>query len=490
MKLEDVKLSHIRNFLKWYKELETCPFTKKALWRLQKVCWEADLEVYWDYRDEITSEQVDKMLTHGLAGYDQLYMECHDYNYDHMWEMKSTFIKELSMDLEDLTKEFIESVMKDCECEEDEVIEYAETSLFEFIRETFEEELQVDLNIDELIKGTSGEVWVDCEDFYAYDFIDPKSLDAEKLLFSRLRDPKSVSEIDIYEEEIGCAGLDDLDESKEFSVCIADSLDEYLCKLGEAQRKSESDDPTELYFMARVDGSLYNVDRDNVYLAREPNYETNDSEVVFMDEKTWKETPCSAYEGFGAFEDAFNNHIYSYTINWWNDNKHNLSSRDRQGRSVVHYALCLNVLHEIVGEIKSQGKEHLYQAEDIHGVSPLSLVVALSDEEDFVDYEQTISTFMKEAYAKTLNTLPRKNETCLSWETKSNVMGNVGDTTFAILECNSMINLLLEGYNLETELLCFHMVHKEFMYFSIDFFDNIRILDTPITVYLDGTVAA
>jgi len=491
---QEIKMSQVRNFLAWYERMKTdIPFTKKGLWKIQKECWDSDLEYYWHYNDSFSEDQVTKILEGGLDGYNEICCEIEEHCYDSNHETIDEFIKNIDICEDDLTDGFKEENKALYECDDD-IVEETRDDLNDFILEHFREELHVNMDFEDLLKRTHGEIYIDCEDFYQYDFFDIKELNPEKLLFATTDRELTDEERDLLSVELSVTLLEDLDEVDEFSVLVADSLNDYLNMLVEAENKNTTEKQAELYFMARVGSGLYDVNRDNLYLSREPNFDASDSPVEFMDVETFKKAPCSSYENFDKFKTDLHGHIYEYAREYFLSNKNNLDKRDAYGRTLVHYALYVDMLGRIEQNIWEQDKKHLYYAEDDNHVSPLALAIDISEDESAPsEAKENISLFMEAAYSNLLNLLPRKNATCSLWETTSTMLGSREGVDYYVVESNLQEYRLDEDmgdYGLDSEVICLNAVDNTFSTLSIDSFTELFPLEKPAKVYLDGTIAA
>lgn len=492
----EIKMSQVRNFLNWYERCKAeIPFTKKGLWKIQKECWSSDLEYYWHYDDSFSSDQVEKILEGGLDAYNEICCEIEEYCYDSCHEMRDHFISEISICEDDLTDEFKKENQALHECEEDDIVDECRDDLNEFILEYFRDDLYVTFDFEDLLKRTSGEVYIDCEDFYQYDFFDIKELNPEKLLFATTDRELTDEERDLISEELSVTLLEDLDEVDEFSVCVASSLDEYLNMLAEAENKNTTEKPAELYFMARVGSRLYDVNRDALYLNAEPNFDASDTSAVHMDEGTYKKTAsCSSYESIDDFKNKLVHHIYTYARDYFLANLRKLDKRDAYGRTLVHYALYVDMLGRIEQSIWEQNKQHLYYAEDDNHVSPLAVAIDVAyDQSAPSEAKENIDLFMEAAYSKLLNKLPRKNETSSLWETTSSMLGSIEGVDYYVIESNLREHMPDEDigeYGLKSEVICLNAVDNTFSTLSLDSFTDLFPLENPVKVYLDGTVAA
>jgi len=502
MKLDDVKIKNVRGFLAHYNHTQDCPFTKKGLWYLQKECWSAELELYHDYNSYLNHDQVDKIFDDGLDGYYAVCDELLGYNWDYICDIKDTFIKELDIDGSMLSLEFKQQIMQSCECSEEEVVEEAKDEIAEFIGDFFQDELEVDLKLDTFLDNTSGKVYVDIEDVYLYDLLDTKKLDLQKLLFATIRNPTGTSEKELFTEELGEESLEDLDEVAEMSLCIAESLSDYIDLLVEAENNKLEEEPAELYYMAKRGNVFIDVDRDNLHLLTEPNYESHGFEVEFMDKKRFKETPCNRYEDYYSFsvhmedlicanaEKIFSDELFFKEPYW----------RDPYGRTLVHYALYLGKFEKVATMIGDSGKLYLLYKEDDNGVSPLSIALAMFGQDpdnSLLDIERAVTevkAYFGLAYFSLLNALPRLNQTASQWYCSTSLLGKIDATEYAILESSRPVLSFPNGidiveHGLGLDLLVSNLETGEMSMVPVKDFENIFPINGPVEVCLDGSIA-
>ena len=489
----EITRSQVKNFLTWYEKIkEESPFKKRALWEIQKECWNHKMEHYWHYEDKFSSDQVERILDGGLDAYNEICFEIEECYFEESQYMKKKFISQIDIHEDDLTDKFKEAIKLN-DNEEDNIVDKCRDALNDFILENFEDELNVYFVFEDLLKRTTGEIYIDCEDFCRYDLVDINELNAENLMFTTTDRELTDAEEDMLSEELGVRMIEDLDEVHEFSVCIADSLDDYLNMLVEAANKNTTGKPVELYFMAKVGSKLFDISRDSLYINTKPNFDSDNSSVYFMDEDTFKKTPCSAYESYDKFKNELNKHIYEYAKKYFLANLNKLDKIDRYGRTLVHYALYLNMLGKIEQYIWEQDKQYLYYVEDDNQVSPLAIAIAMSEDDSSPsETKENVDLFIKAAYSKLLSQLPRKNETSSSWETTSSMLGSIEGEDHYVIESNLQEYLLdenLDEYGLDSKVICLNVVDNTFKTMSLDSFTDLFPLEKPVKVCLDGTIA-
>lgn len=487
MKLEEVKLSNIKNFLKWYKRKEDeCIFTKKGLWKFQKECWTADLEMYWHYDDQLSDDQVSKIFEDGLEGYDSVYMEIHDNCWDSMWDIKKNFFENLDYDADDLTEKFIEEMMDFYDCEREDVKDCAEDEIFEFINENFGDDVHVDLDMDELLKRTPGAVYIDNDELMDYDTVNMKEVleNASDLLYAPLEFSDHLGDIcgDLHEKYLPQRDISYLDEGHEVSASIADSLNDYVDMLAEAQRTD-----SKLDFVVEVAGKYYPLEN-TPYLSRESNY-SNEGEAI----KITEDIQVTEYlENYDAFLKPFKETLDAYMKKYIDDKiaKEDYFSTDKHGRSLVHYTLLYgsaDLQLQVYQAIWEAKKEFLFYAPDMLGISPLAICSQMDDEDE---YGQVIREFLVRAYATLLNKLPRYGEVTTDWVLASTLEGKENGITYYIIESEETDEVVdLAEYNLDSTMTVFDTENGSFTRMALKSFNILTPIES-VLISIDGTVAA
>lgn len=502
MKLDEIKLSHIRNFLKWYhREKENIPFTKKALWRIQKECWSAELEVHWDYRDELSSVQTEKIIEDGLEGYNAVYEDILENNYDYFSSMKDDFIEGLSIDVEDFTEKFICSVMEDCDCQRDEVVEYCEDTYKEFIREQFAEELDVVIDLDDLISRTKGEIYCDFESVAKYDLVSLESIKKSPkdwLYFSvdNLNSREYNEKLNNYHEDtVGFPHQSHLEENAYFSVPVVDSLSEYVELLVKLQDKNE---PVFAVNLTLADGTTKTFRTDTMggdfYWSREGNYVEPDEDKNIV----------KSYEVVTATEDIKDSNVYSsgtefmsevdgivdeYMVEYMRNHieAKNFTAKDEEGRTLFHYAIVLGRMDEFVASFdglwNTYGDRHLIHERDSFGITPFELCKQVSEGEG------AAAEFIHRVYGMIISNLPRRYEAAMLWSTPSRLMGNAGGETYYVVESDEEGEQEYNEIDMKSYIGCIEKGSGKYKVLALKDFDWIVPVEN-VEVRLDGTVAA
>jgi hypothetical protein len=489
--MEAKRVKEIRNFLKWYQGLTDCPFTKKGLWKISNECESADLEVYWDYRDHLNEEQIERILENGREGYDEVENELYDLNYDQIITIREEFLEDLGIEESMLTKSYKQYTMETLGCEEDEVVECAKDELFEFIKDHFE--ILVDLNFDEIVKNTSGEVWIDCDDVYWMDIINQEKIEEniEEILYFNYHDTQIDSRRykDSMEDALGTPDITELEEAICFSVRIADSLDEYVEMMVEHEEKYREEAP-EKKWIVEINGNCFELSG-TPYLSTRSQYreEPENLMISLVDQDDAKIANGPTIENF--YERIFDAKE-AYVTAYLEKHLHNPNRKDGYGRSLIHYAILsgnMGFLREAANLMTIDG---IYE-EDDYGITPFSL---LFDTEIVGDQlEGSIRNEMfKELYLPQIKELPLENESADCWETASVIALDTKEGRFMAIE--------RDGFDYDNENLfeCLNTLRSPRLYAAnietgelgwLDF-ENIQSLTftQEVKICLDGSIVA
>ncbi len=496
MNYNDITMSHIKNYLRWWNTMEQeSIFTKKGLWEIQKECMTSDLEIYWN-GEGLGEESVQKILEDGLAGRETVWDEIWSHNHDTAYGIKEDFIKQISLSDEMLTEAFKKKMRDayDIKDVDEDICEIAEDEIYEFIRENFEEELEVDYGLDQAIKNTSGEIWIDDEDTYAYEIFSKEhiKMNSEELLF--FGDPKyDALQKDVYLEAFG-THHDWLDSPIEFSVCVAGSLDEYLDMLIEHENKAYAKDPDakipEMTFDAVINtehGSKTVSLSGTPYCSNEANYIeptylnsigiAEEGHTIGKDEPNW-----STFDGF---VDGVKDIVYDEAKKYVEKHLHNPKRLDVHGRTLMHYALFLQdkkIFDEVVEGLTIHAPENLYDM-DNDGVSPLLIIRDNLDG----DFEGMV---YKRLYGHLITHLPKENETAGQWSVMSSLKARTDargkEENLFLLERRDASKGTMPN---DETLLVLVLKENTFREVKVSQLDYLGPADT-VEIYLDGTVAA
>jgi len=482
MKIKDIKFWHIRAFLNRYREIEKDSiFTKKGLWKIQKQCMTADLEVYWNYDDTLSDSQVEKILTEGIKGYYNVCTEIEELSWS--WDIRDyyirDFIENIDYDVDDLKDTFIEKMMKEYNCEREDVIFYAKEEILEFIRYNFEDDIDVDLNIRKLIRNTPGSVFIDNEEMMVYEMVDMTEVkaNASDLLYAVIDfRNENLNNIlgDIYEQYFPYRHLYYLDEREDFSVCIADSLDDYIDMLFEAEASGSN-----LSFVSEVNGKYFPLD--NVpYLAREENFSSpcNGEAIIKTDDIELSDY----YSNYDDFLDSFNEIINTYIKNYMEEkiaNKDYLCT-DKHGRTLLHYALLYghaDMLIDVLEGIWESREDFVFYETDRFGISPFAILTHIDEVNEVGDL------FIERAYNGLFNKLPKYGETFNKWEIASKLKGTIRGHVYYIVESGRDF----DNYDLSSTLIAFDVEEKEIVNLALKDFDVLSPCE-PVKINLFGEI--
>jgi len=496
MNYNEITMDHVRNFLRWWKSIEQeSIFTKKGLWEIQKECTASDLEIYWN-GEGLGEESVQKILEDGLAGREQVWDEIWSHNSDTAYDIKEEFIKQITMSDEMLTEAFKKEMrdLYDIEDIDTYLCEIAEDEIYEFIREKFEEELDVDYGLDQAIKNTSGEIWIDDEDTCAFEIFSKEhiKMKSEELLFFTNSKYDTLQK-DLYEEAFGTE-KEWLNEPIEFSVCVADSLEEYIDILIEHEKEAHAKDPDGKIPEMTFDAVINTVDstktislNNTIYCSTEANYSepayitsigiAEEGHNVDDDEPNW-----SSYDDFvDGVKEIVNDEAKKYV----EKHLHNPKRLDIYGRTLMHYALVLQdkeIFKEVVDGLTIHAPTNLYDT-DNEGVSPLFIIKDSLDNE----FEEMV---YKTLYFPLIEFLPTENETAGQWSAKSSLKAIINPSLkveeFLVVERRGVPRGRMKN---DEALLVLNLQDNEYSEVKLSQLDYLTPAET-VEIYLDGSVAA
>jgi hypothetical protein len=138
-------------------------FGDQEVVRLAKIIKSVDM--YWDYRDELSNEQTDKILEEGFDGYNEIENELYEHNYDYIRDTIFETVKEnifSEIQISWLDQDYLDLLaQEDVDIENiDEIKEYIEEQYddMEEMYETAKEYIDFNMNMDDLISNTSQEI--------------------------------------------------------------------------------------------------------------------------------------------------------------------------------------------------------------------------------------------------------------------------------------------------------------------------------------------
>lgn len=250
-----VTLTLAKRRLKWFKQNKV--LTVEALLRLVKEIENDDLKIYWDYRDELSKNQIEKIEEFGQEGYNEVCNSIIDQNYDYACELEAEQRINLykSLSIEDFKQEYLqeakerfinnEELSPDCELEEVVELIIDELEAEEDVKDLLREFQEVDYAIEDLSIGNYDKsLWTELEPNEFYDLLkdDIAQFEKEKGLKNlklssdlevvRLRGDLSITDVNEIIEahkyvgnlanvayfEIACVELYDEDEDKKYEM--------------------------------------------------------------------------------------------------------------------------------------------------------------------------------------------------------------------------------------------------------------------------------